>query len=183
VARHPLTWERVAVSKKALRDSIGFLGVIVSLVFVGLEIRQNNRLAEAAAYQAIGVASAAAFDALARDRDFNAVQLKSPSEMDQVDWMQLRNQMTSFARLAETVWLQTQRGVLPESAWTELGFSGWGDMFDRSAPNFGGAKIACVWPLIRREVSPAFQDFVESGGDPASIDCSEYDVPTLNAER
>lgn len=171
------------MSKKAVRDTIGFAGVIASLMFVGLEIQQNNRLAEAAAYQAIGVASAAVWDAQARDREFITVQLKSPSEMDSVDWMQWRNQFTSFARLAETIWLQAERGVLPENAFEELGFSGWGDMFDRSAPNFGGAKIACVWPLIRREVSPAFRDFVESSGDPSAIDCSEFDVPAPNSAR
>ena len=171
------------MSKKALRDTIGFVGVIATLTFVGFEIQQNNRLAEAAAYQAIGVASAAVWDTQAHDREWVALQLKNPSEMDAMDWMQWRNKFTGFARLAETTYLQVMDGVLPENAMEELGFSGWGDLFDPSAPNFGGAKIACVWPLIRRELSPAFRDFVESSGDPNAIDCTEFEVPSPNAAR
>ena len=171
------------MSKKALRDTIGFVGVITTLAFVGFEIQQNNRLAEAAAYQAMGVASAAAWDSQAHDREWVALQLKNPSEMDAMDWMQWRNKYTGFARLAETTYLQVMDGVLPENAMEDLGSSGWGDLFDESAPNFGGAKIACIWPLIRRELSPAFRDFVESSGDPNAIDCTEFEVPSPNAAR
>jgi hypothetical protein len=39
------------MSGNALRETVGFVGVIASLVFVGLEIRQNTRAAQASAVQ------------------------------------------------------------------------------------------------------------------------------------
>ena len=42
------------MSGKAIRETVGFGAVVAGLVFVGLEIQQNNKLAQAAAYQAIG---------------------------------------------------------------------------------------------------------------------------------
>ena len=39
------------MSGKAVRETLGFLGVIVSLVFVGLEVRQNSLSVQAATYQ------------------------------------------------------------------------------------------------------------------------------------
>ncbi len=49
------------MSKKAIRETLAVLGVVASLIFVGYEIRQNTIAARAAAYQAIGIATAAAF--------------------------------------------------------------------------------------------------------------------------
>ena len=46
------------MSGKAGRETLGMLGVIASMIFVGFEIRQSNVQARAAAYQAIGVATA-----------------------------------------------------------------------------------------------------------------------------
>lgn len=42
------------MSGEALRETLGFIGVVASLVFVGIEIRQNTIVARAAAYQDIG---------------------------------------------------------------------------------------------------------------------------------
>lgn len=165
------------MSGKTLRDTVGFLGVIASLLFVGLEIQQNNRLAQAAAYQAIGIASTAAWDSQAHDREFVALQEMDPADMDAIDWRQWYNKFSVFARLAETTWLQVEQGLLPEDAMERLGFSGWRDIFDPSAPNYGGPKVACVWPLIRPVVSPSFRQFVEEGADPTAIDCSGFAVP------
>ena len=58
------------MSGKAIRETLAALGVIASMVFVGLEIRQSNVQARAAAYQAIGIASAEAHDNWAHDRQF-----------------------------------------------------------------------------------------------------------------
>ena len=39
------------MSGKAIRETLGFLAVVASMVFVGVEIRQNTRSAEVDAYQ------------------------------------------------------------------------------------------------------------------------------------
>ena len=45
------------MSAKAIRETLGFIGVIASMVFVGLEIQQNTIASQAEAYQAIGIAT------------------------------------------------------------------------------------------------------------------------------
>lgn len=166
------------MSGKSVREALGVIGIVASLVFVGLEIRQNNRLAQAAAYQAIGIASATAWDSQAHDREFVRLQGMDPTEMDTADWVQWTNKFTVFARLGEMVLLQVEQGLLRADAMDRFGFSGWRDIFDPSAPNHGGPKIACVWPLIRPAVSDAFKRFVEEGRDVNAIDCSRFAVPS-----
>ena len=85
-----------------------------------------------------------------------------------------------FARLGETTLLQVEQELLPEDAMERLGLSGWRDIFDPSASNYAGPKIACVWPLIRPEVSDSFRKFVEEGRDLNAIDCSEFAVSSAS---
>src|SRR5262249_45191922 len=48
---------RFSMSSRTIRQSIGAAGVIASLAFVGMQIRQSNIQARAAAYQTIGIAT------------------------------------------------------------------------------------------------------------------------------
>ena len=158
------------MSGKAIRETLGFLAVVASLVFVGLEVRQNTVAARSAAYQAIGIATAAAFDNMAHDRQFLISTRKGIAAMDATDWRQFGNKTTTFARLGETVLLQVEQGLLPPDAMLRLGYSGWRTLFQQP-------KYACVWPLIRLGVSEGFQQFVEEGQDPNAIDCSGFAIP------
>jgi hypothetical protein len=45
-------------SSRAVRQMAAAAGVIISLAFVGMQIRESNLQARAAAYQAIGIATA-----------------------------------------------------------------------------------------------------------------------------
>jgi hypothetical protein len=159
------------MSGKAIRETLGFLAVVASMVFVGVEIRQTNKLAQAAAYQAIGVASAAAWDNQAHDREFLlATQDKEAAAMDTADWRQRANKFTVWARLGETVLIQVEHGLLPPDAMERLGFAGWQGIFEEPTG-------ACIWPLIRPGVSASFRQWVEEGKDPNAIDCSGFAIP------
>ena len=160
------------MSGKAIRETLGFLAVVASMIFVGWEIRQNTVAARSAAYQAIGIATASAFDNMAHDRQFLISTRKEAAAMDTTDWLQYGNKVTTFARLAETVLLQVEQGLLPPDAMERLGYVGWETNFDRP-------KDACVWPLIRPAVSTAFRQFVEEGRDPDAIDCSGFAIPPV----
>ena len=160
----------MAMSKKAIRETLTAVGVVASLVFVGYEIRQNTIAARASAYQAIGIATASAFDTRAHDRNFLEMDKKSLEDMNETDWRQYATKMTVFARLGETVLLQVEEGLLPPDAMDRLGFSGW-------SRTFSDPRTACVWPLIRPGVSASFREFVEGFDNGSSIDCSSFEVP------
>ena len=46
--------------QKNIFEAVGVVAIVASLIFLSLEIRQSNVQARAAAYQAIGIATAAA---------------------------------------------------------------------------------------------------------------------------
>ena len=156
--------------RKNIFEAVGLVAIVASLIFLGLEIRQSNVQARAAAYQAIGIATAAAFDSLAHDREFLILAQKAADAMDKADWGQYAAKMTVFARLGETVLLQVEQGLLPPDAMERLGYRGWTGIFE-------DPKGACTWPLIRPGVSSSFREFVEEAKNVDAIDCSSFDIP------
>ena len=158
--------------QKNIFEAVGMAAIVASLILLGLEIRQSNVQARASAYQAIGIAIAAAFDSAAHDRQFVVLSQKSPDAMDKADWGQFVAYMTGIARLGETVLLQVEQGLLPPDALERLGFRGWMTIFEVEDP-----KVACIWPLIRPGVSSSFREFVEEAKNVNAIDCSSFDIP------
>ncbi len=57
------------MTNESKREMVAAVGVIVGLVFVGLQVRQSNVQAKAAAYQAIGIQTSQYF--LNRDARVN----------------------------------------------------------------------------------------------------------------
>jgi hypothetical protein len=157
------------VTGKTLRDTLAAGGVIASLVFVGMEIRQSNAQARAAAYQAIGTATAEVFNTSSHDREFSAILLKDPSDREPVEWQMLAAKSSAFARLGEMILLQIDQGVLGEDAIDRLGYGSWRTFLDQPE--------ACVWPLIRPNVSAALRLLVAEGRDLEELDCSAYTLP------
>ncbi len=156
--------------QKNIFEAVGMAAIVASLIFLSLEIRQSNLQARAAAYQAIGIATAAAFDSSAHDRQFIIQSQKTADAMDTTDWAQLATKMTVFARLGETVLLQVEQGDLPPDAMERLGYRGWMTIFE-------DPKVGCIWPLIRPGVSPSFREFVEGTQNVDAIDCTSFDIP------
>lgn len=160
----------LSMSGEAIRQMVAAIGVIASMIFVGLEIRQSNVQARAAAYQAIGIATAETFDTWAHDRQFATMLDEGPAAMDTTDWRQWALKLTAYARLAETILHQVDQGILPSDAMDTFGYAGWKSIF--RDPIYG-----CIWPLIRPGVSNSFREYVEEGRDATAIDCSGLAVP------
>ena len=144
------------MSGKTIRETLATVGVIASMVFVGMEIRQNTMVARAGAYQEIGFTAANQWMEGAHNRAYSEILFLSqdPSrwgEIDEVGWYQLGSQMTSIMRSWETVYLQVQQGLLPADAMTQLGYgvNYWPTTFER------------LWPDVRRRMDADFASYVE----------------------
>ena len=148
----------------------GIIVVVLSLIFVGYEIRQNTIAARATAYQAIGIAGAVTLDSWAHDEQLWRLQRKKPEDMNADDWERFALKMKVFARLGETVHLQVEQGLLPPDAMERLGYRGWVEFLKYP-------KTACIWPLIRLEVGTSFREFVEANRSFEEIVCSSFDIP------
>ena len=138
-------------------ESIGLIAIIAGLVFVGLEIRQNNRLAQAAAYQEIGSATAQNWHDMSQQPEFNQVFLRHFSA-DSTWWAdqhprdveRLITAWIGFLRQYETIRLQIDLGLLDEIAMDRLG---WGLVREQPA-------LQHLWPYVGYAVDPAFAEYV-----------------------
>ena len=156
-------------SFKDFIESLGFIAVVLGLIFVGYEIRQNTIAARASAYQSIGVATASVWDSAVHDERLLEVLYRDIEDMTSADWRIYAAYMTTFARLGETILLQIEQGLLPADAMDRLGYEPWRSFLQRP-------KTACIWHLIPGK-SEAFRAFVENGKPIEKIDCAGLDIP------
>lgn len=138
-------------------ELMGLIGVLAGLVFVGFEIRQNNQLAQAAAYQEIGFATAQNWLDLSGDPTFNQVFLRHFTadeswwaDQDPRDVERIITYWIGFLRQYETIYLQVSLGLLDETAMERLG---WG-AFREAAP------LQHLWPYVGHFVDPDFRQHV-----------------------
>ena len=113
------------------------LAALAGLIFVGLEIRQNNRLAQASAYQEIGFATAQSWYDVSQDPDFDRIYLRHFysgwnwwADQDPRDVERLMTLGIGHLRQYETLYLQVDLGLLDKAALERLG---WGFVRDITA--------------------------------------------------
>jgi hypothetical protein len=111
-------------------EVIGVLAVIAGLVFVGLEIRQTNRLAQAAAYQVIGSATAQNWHDMSQDPEFNRIWLRHFSadqawwsDQDPRDVERLISAWIGFLRQYETIHLLVRDQPALQYLWPQVGYA------------------------------------------------------------
>lgn len=140
-------------------EAVGLLGVVASLVFVGLELRQSRIAARAAAYQELGIAVADNWMARANNRELNDLVLLAMSA-DSATWADLgasdayllRSYVIANVRLYETVYLQVQQRLLDADA---LEYLGWAHLLDSKL-------LQRMWPQVRSAVTPGFASYLEA---------------------
>jgi hypothetical protein len=147
--------------KRSIREvgeAVALVGVIASLVFVGLELRETRIAARAAAYQELGIAVADNWMGRANDRVLNdlvhlAMTADSAtwSNVSASDAYLLRSYVLANVRLYETVYLQVEQGLLRADALANLG---WVHLLNSKL-------LARLWPDVRPAVTPAFAAHLE----------------------
>ena len=151
---------------KAKVELVGIFGILVSLIFVGIELRNSNVQARAAAFQAIGIATSEFHQSmddrlnLLYEQAFDVEALKTWSY---ADWLAVDRRLRADLRLFETALLQVEQGLLGEETIVNLGFSAFGDSF-LSIP-----AIACLWPRLSQgpgKVGPQVRAWIENGSPP-----------------
>jgi hypothetical protein len=102
------------------RQNVAMIGVILSLLFVGYEIRQNTKMIQGATIQAISDQSIAGVLSGAADSEWVRIlsffdQGGTFEELGPDDKMRFNMRASATARMMENRWRQTQLGVLDES--------------------------------------------------------------------
>ena len=150
---------------KDIAELVGITAILVSLVFVGLELRATNVQSRANAFQSLGIATAEFHEAF-DDRlnllfdQFN--DLKALDHWTYSDWLAAERMLRADVRLLETVLLQVDQGLLDASALDYLGFGYTEDWLTVSA-------VACLWPRVSQgfgRVGPLVRQRAEDGTSP-----------------
>ena len=147
------------MSRNAIRETVAVLGVVVSMGFVGWEIRQSNVQARAAAYQEIGLATAQThldFDEWLSQLEVDQFDPSANrlSDWTALDWNRTFHTWVGVLRIWETLQLQVDQGVLPKESLETLGWH-------NTAPIlWSSAAFVCLWPTIRLNTSQALVSII-----------------------
>jgi hypothetical protein len=168
---------RFPISSRTIRQSVAAAGVVASLAFVGMQIRQSNIQARAAAYQTIGIATSE----FHRGFDARMNRLTTESEYPEAvkrwtleDWEKTERMFTADLRMLETILLQVDQGLLPTDATSRLGYN-WGPILSNPA-------MACLWPELRTRVGPSVRKFIEDSTPEAQRLPCQVDLQALRDE-
>ena len=168
---------RFPISTRTIQQSIAAAGVIASLAFVGMQIRESNIQARAAAYQAIGIATSEFHRGFTPSMNRLMTESDYPEAVERwnlENWETAERLFTADLRMLETILLQVEQGLLPADATARLGYN-WGPIL--SNPAFG-----CLWPELRTRVGPSVRKFVEESTPEDKRFACKVDLQSLRAE-
>ncbi len=161
--------------RKNIFEAVGLVAIVASLIFLGLEIRQANLQAKAAAFQAIGIATAEWHYGIDDRVNRLLTEANYPEAIERwtlADWERYRRVQLSGARLLETLLLQVEQGLLDVDALNSLGYT------LEEHPEVNTPAYRCLWPDIRDFVSDSLRSMVEQSFQANRFDC-QIDIQAL----
>ena len=130
----------------------GLIAVVLGLLFVGIEVRQNTSATQAATLQGLNDSSQEYLLSVASNPALVELQMRAVAEPDSLSDVEARQ----YFLLERTRWLRSQnafnqyrRGTLGDDDWVTFEIV----MCDRKAPS---------WQNHKSVVTPKFAGFVES---------------------
>jgi len=149
-----MNWDAIG----AIGEILGALAVFVSLMYLAAQMRGQNKQARASAFQEIGIATAAGWSALAQNRELSDAVWTAAAkrgvylDLSESDKGIIRAQLLSWIRLGESLYLQTQQGLLDEAAMDTLGY---GDV------TFKNPLVEDSWPELRLFITPDYAEYLQ----------------------
>jgi len=114
-----MNWEAIAT----VAEVIGAIGVVASLLYVGIQIRQNSETTKAATIAQVLDQSASVSLIMAADKAVASVfarGLEEPSSLEKDERAQFRQIMFALFRRYENSEYQFHQGLLPPENWQAL---------------------------------------------------------------
>ena len=148
---------------KSLGEALAALGVVGSLLFVGLELRQTNDLARAEAYQTMGGSIGELLREVSLNPEFAEIHRRfvmdtlRAEDLDDFTETQRYQMVASWIgalRVMEVNWRLTDLGLLDEEA---AGY------FGVNSPGVGVAahNLQLIWDDVGPFMSPDFGAYIE----------------------
>jgi hypothetical protein len=107
-----------------LGDTVGGIAVLVTLVYLAREIRQNNRLVRASTYQQVASSLADFSATVMQNADLAEVYYRGTrlglDVLDEVERERCRMALMTFFRRVENIFYQQTQGTLEPPAWAGI---------------------------------------------------------------
>ena len=140
---------------QALAQIGGVIGVIASLIYVAIQIRNNARAVRASAYQQLAANTSANWTVLAQNGDLTDIMLRGLDDfhtLSRLEKARFRFLAMAYLRHYENAWFQHNIGTLKEDDW--LAIAADMDSF------FSGPGARTVWPLVQNRSNAKFRAHV-----------------------
>ena len=115
-----MNWDAIV----ALSQIVAAVGVILSLIFVGFQIRQNTRALQRAEHNSTMEQWTVIRQAIAQHRDIAELMtagLQGERVLDAADQLRLEQMLQENAWAAFHIWDRTQRGIFPKGTFEATG--------------------------------------------------------------
>lgn len=135
---------------------LGGVGVIASIVYVGIQIRNNARAVRAATYQQLTASITNNLDTLFQNAEACSLVLRAGDDfesLDRVGKARFRFMHMATMRRYENAWFQHRIGTLRNDDWLAISTN-----LD-SLFTLPGTHSA--WALVKNRSSPAFRAFID----------------------
>lgn len=134
-----------------LAEIVGAVAIVVSLIYVGQELRSNTAAVQAGSLQSITNASSASILAIAENSELARIRLigdQDLSRLTDVERFQYRLYYRQLWLHMQNVWSQWKLGIVDDDVW---------EGYERSmcVILFSGFEAEARW---KREHSPAFSE-------------------------
>ena len=147
---------------REIGEVVAILGVVLSLLFVGLQLRQNALVSRTSAYQELGIAMAEGWRLHASDRELNdliyragSIDPEVRSDLTDSDIRRVRAYVLSTLRIYQSAYLEVREGLLKPEALKNLGIDGFRDT----------KLLQAMWPSVRNQLSVEFAEHLASEMD------------------
>jgi hypothetical protein len=137
-------------------QTLGGIGVIASIIYVGIQIRNNARALRAATYQQLSVISLQGWLTMAHNGETTGIMLRGMDDfasLDRVEKARFRFVVMSYVKGFENAWFQRRIGTLREGDW-KASTADLNSFF--STPGTHAA-----WPIVKNRFNAEFVAFVD----------------------
>lgn len=136
---------------------LGGIGVIASIIYVGIQIRNNARSLRASTYQQLSVTSMQAWLSMGHNGETVDIMLRGMddfSSLGRVEKARMRFILMSYAKGFENAWFQHKIGTLHAGDW----MAATSDL--HSFFSTPGSHV--VWQIVKSRFNPEFVAFVDA---------------------
>ena len=141
-----------------LGDFIGGIGVVATVIYLAVQVRQSTASTKAASYQAVVSAISDWSRAIGVDSNVSRIMrvgVENPEQLTDDEYTQFEFLVVSGTRNFENIHYQYLAGGLSKGAW-----EGWSS---RILTFFNQPGLKTWWERHKGAYSPDFQEFVEKG--------------------